>query len=65
MMAEQKKQKVEQYIMVGVGSNTFDKQGVNLDFSRKIEVACQSDVKRGGLISMLTDFCRIWKWLGC
>ena len=45
MMAEQKKHHVEQYIMVGVGSNTFDKQGVNLDFSRKIEVACQSDVR--------------------
>jgi len=40
---EQKKQKVEQYIMVGVGSNTFDKEGANFDFSRKIEVACQSD----------------------
>ncbi len=44
MMVEQKKHQVEQYIMVGVGSSTFDKQGVNLDFSRKIEVACQSDV---------------------
>ncbi len=46
MMVEQKKHQVEQYIMVGVGSSTFDKQGVNLDFSRKIEVACQSDVKK-------------------
>jgi len=30
--------------MVNITGNTFEANGANLDFSRKIELGCQSDV---------------------
>jgi len=43
IILERKKINIEQYIMVNVAGNTFEENGVNLDFSRKIELGCQSD----------------------
>lgn len=43
-MFEKKKRNPDEYILVSILASTFNNDGPNMDFSKKIDLGCQSDV---------------------